>query len=599
MNTYSLERTGRSSLDTGMANDEPWPYASVPVELKALRAWLPFKIERRPGQSDKPKTLKIPYNIAGRKADHTNSRNWMTFEDAYTMLCRGKYDGLGVVLDRQFGIVGYDADSCISNGTISGTARQHIATLNSYTEESLSGTGVHCLAYGTLPPQGRKSNGFEMYSDRRFFVVTGRHVPGTPNLIEHRPAEIEAVHRAIFGAESARKLAVVASQSVTQFFPNTRVGGGRREVEVSALHSDEQVLRLLQHDAVAWRYFSYGAGKMNPSGADFALGCKLAFYTGGNLRQMYHLFMQSALAKRPKCHTMRGSLDYVQYTLKRCLSRQKVFWQSSMRVSKSRMPAGRPLSALTKLVLETRRLNPQMRACEIARELALNSASVRKILSRYSFQAGDNSRSTAEARGSGDGPKLIVGSESGPRDTVLQAIGKHPGWVKVSTIARETGKDAETVGKRLQQLEELGFVDRNLGGRYRKHHQRKLRKLKPCNAKPIPFCNGTEKERKTLSRTELVKRGWPKNLIDKTFPEPGEDYKEMEITLGDWSGRIVRARFYRVSRIKEVELQPWFENERIRILRSSKLIVASTRSFITHIRIGSMLIRWPANLPGV
>jgi len=56
---------------------------------------------------------------------------------------------------------------------------------------------------------------------------------------------------------------------------------------------------------------------------------------------MYRLFMQSALAKRPKCHTTRGSIDYVQYTLKRCLNHQTVFWQSSMRVSKSRMPVGR------------------------------------------------------------------------------------------------------------------------------------------------------------------------------------------------------------------------------------------------------------------
>ena len=117
--------------------------------------------------------LKIPYNIAGRKADYTNSRDWMTFQAAYTMLARGRFDGLGIVIDSRFGIVGYDADSCISNGTISVTAREHIATLNSYTEESFSGTGLHCLAYGALRPKGRKSDRFEMYCDRRFFVVTG------------------------------------------------------------------------------------------------------------------------------------------------------------------------------------------------------------------------------------------------------------------------------------------------------------------------------------------------------------------------------------------------------------------------------------------
>src|SRR5450755_1131346 len=147
----------------------------------------------------------------------------MTFEDALTMLRRGQYDGLGIVIDRRFRIVGYDADSCISTGTISETAREHSATLSTYTEESLSGTGIHCLAYGTLPPKGRKSTGFEMYCDRRFFVVTGRQVAGTPKRIERRQGEIEAVHAAIFGSGPAREDASSAPKSVTQFPPNTQV----------------------------------------------------------------------------------------------------------------------------------------------------------------------------------------------------------------------------------------------------------------------------------------------------------------------------------------------------------------------------------------
>ena len=160
--------------------------------------------------------------------------------------------------------------------------------------------------------------------------------------------------------------------------------------KVSTLCSDEQVLLLLRNDPVARRYFAGGPGEMNPSGADFALGCKLAFYTGGNLRQMYRLFMQSTLAKRAKCRTTRGSVNYVQYTLERCLSRQKVFWQPSGK-SKSRMPVGRPVSEMTKCVLEARRQDPAIRPCEIARKLGLNSASVRKIISRYPDQAGDAS----------------------------------------------------------------------------------------------------------------------------------------------------------------------------------------------------------------
>jgi putative DNA primase/helicase len=83
----------------------------------------------------------------------------MTFDAALQMIRRGGYDGIGIVLDRSFGLVGYDADVCINGGTISETARKHIAARNSYTEISLSGSGLHVLARGELPPGRRKRDG--------------------------------------------------------------------------------------------------------------------------------------------------------------------------------------------------------------------------------------------------------------------------------------------------------------------------------------------------------------------------------------------------------------------------------------------------------
>src|ERR1022692_2944118 len=219
-----------------------------------------------------------------------------------------------------------------------------------------------------------------MYCDKRFFVVTGRNVAGTPRRSERRQAEIEAVHAAVFGSGPARRGASSTPKSVTQFAPNTQVGvgGEGKRAKVTGLQSDAQVLRVLERDPVAWRYFANGPGEMNPSRADFALGCKLAFYTGGDLQQMYRLFMRSSLAERAKCHTMRGNVNYVQYTLQRCLSRQKEFWQPSAKRPKSRMPVGRPLSEVTKSVLEVRTQYPAMRACEIASTLSLKPAAVRK-----------------------------------------------------------------------------------------------------------------------------------------------------------------------------------------------------------------------------
>jgi hypothetical protein len=148
------------------------------------------------------------------------------------------------------------------------------------------------------------------------------------------------------------------------------------------------------------------------------------------------------------------------------------------------------------------------------------------------------------------------------RDAVLQAINQYRGWVKTMTIAARIGISVEAAKKQLQRLGRAGLVDGDGKGRYRKHHERKRRELKPCREKPIPKCRGTEKDRKTLSRSELSKRGWPAALIEKIFPEAGTDYIEKEIVPEDRIGHVVRARFYRLARIREIELQLWFEVER-------------------------------------
>ena len=112
------------------------------------------------------------------------------------------------------------------------------------------------------------------------------------------------------------------------------------------------------------------------------------------------------------------------------------------------------------------------------------------------------------------------------RDNVLKAFKQHRGWVKPSTVATKAGISLAAAKKQLQRLRKAGFVDGDGCGRYRKHRDRKQRKLKPCSSKPIPKCRGTGQERKSLTRGELKKRGWHENLIDRLFPKVGKDYKE-------------------------------------------------------------------------
>jgi hypothetical protein len=182
---------------------------------------------------------------------------------------------------------------------------------------------------------------------------------------------------------------------------------------------------------------------------------------------------------------------------------------------------------------------------------------------RLPLQSADTLRHTSAV----DGRSKLSGgfrNRSVARDNVLRAVSKYPGWVKYTTIAAEIAKSPEAVRKQLRRLARVGVLDRDGQGHYRKRHQRQHRKLKPCRTKPIPKCLGMAKERQTLSRTELLKRGWPLALIDEIFFQAGRDHIKKEICTS--SGRIITGRFYWTSRVKAVELLPWFEIERANIL---------------------------------
>ena len=62
MSAYAFGLQSKHPVGCLSHDGEHCRYDSVPVELKALRAWLPFRIERRLCQDNKPKKLKVPYN---------------------------------------------------------------------------------------------------------------------------------------------------------------------------------------------------------------------------------------------------------------------------------------------------------------------------------------------------------------------------------------------------------------------------------------------------------------------------------------------------------------------------------------------------------
>lgn len=165
--------------------------------LQDLRQWLCWRIEERDGRP-----TKIPYSpFTGGKASTTDPETWAGYSEAVKAYRERDYDGIGFVFCKDDPFCGVDLDGCLSSetGEIELWAKELIEHLGSYTELSPSGTGIHVLVKADLPPGGRRKDRIEMYDRGRFFTITGRHLPGTPKTIVERQAEVEALHRRLFG----------------------------------------------------------------------------------------------------------------------------------------------------------------------------------------------------------------------------------------------------------------------------------------------------------------------------------------------------------------------------------------------------------------
>lgn len=152
-------------------------YELIPKELRAIPKWICWRGEYDPKNPEKPR--KVPINPhTGGMASSTNPTTWTTFDHA--VAASGKYSGIGFVFDGT-GYFGIDLDrketelNAFLSGDDNNIIGEFIHTMQSYTERSQSGTGIHIICKGHLP-EGRRRNkdvDIEMYDTARYFVFTG------------------------------------------------------------------------------------------------------------------------------------------------------------------------------------------------------------------------------------------------------------------------------------------------------------------------------------------------------------------------------------------------------------------------------------------
>jgi uncharacterized protein DUF5906 len=147
------------------------------------------------------KWTKRPIQVSGFGASTTNSKHWSSFDDVkkeydrafqrgyIELRGRGKpiqqipIGGVGFVFDGQpdqDGLVfaGVDFDKVVTGADIASLAEERIRRLGSYTEPSVSRSGLHVIVKARPLQGGIAHNGVEMYTKGRFFTMTGRAPEG-------------------------------------------------------------------------------------------------------------------------------------------------------------------------------------------------------------------------------------------------------------------------------------------------------------------------------------------------------------------------------------------------------------------------------------
>lgn len=302
-------------------------YSRIPLEIKKTHRWVCYRIEERNG-----KETKVPYNaISGSYARSNDSSTWTYFDVAVSGCVKYRFDGIGFMLgldnDTGSNYFGIDLDNHpdadgqkpMSDEEFAEFSQEFVDKLQSYTEYSHSGEGIHIICKGTLPEGARRRTGVgvEMYEKGRFFTMTGNVIK--PLTINERTEEVKELWQKYLYVEPVKP----KTDGVFRFGENIRTS--TIEIQPTNL-SDSELLDKIRSSTYGAEFISLYSGNMSGyqndhSSADMALCKILAFWTGCDKAQMDRIFRSSALM-RNKWDSMRGQDTYGNITLDKAIATQ-------------------------------------------------------------------------------------------------------------------------------------------------------------------------------------------------------------------------------------------------------------------------------------
>lgn len=280
---------------------------NVPRELRDLKQWV-----ARHG--------KLPVNpMNGKLASATDPATWGDFE---MTLATKNSDGVGFVFTAENGLVGIDLDTVRNpeTGWVAPAAKEIIETIGSYTELSPSGYGFHIIARvknaklswhkAELPDNGivrvdtdpqtgevrldaegktrYKKPEVEMYSNARYFTVTGRALKGYTQLREV-DAEVIAKLQKRFASEKPENKAQMTLENAIK---------AKKTAPVNVMADKDYLSIGLEKDRTFQAIWNGARPNGNESSDDLALMSKLAYWTNRDKSAMLEAFVRS-----PHCQT--------------------------------------------------------------------------------------------------------------------------------------------------------------------------------------------------------------------------------------------------------------------------------------------------------
>src|SRR6516165_6595829 len=178
----------------------------LPAALAPLIArphWVLWRWERAKNKRTKePKWTKVPYQPNGSRAKNNDPKTWNSYD---TVMCAvANFDGIGFCLGDD--IAAFDIDHCRNpdTGAIDPWASDLAEKVASYTEITVSGTGLRIIGHGVGPKLHRKlpvNNRVTLEAYRRaerYIVITGNPLPGSNGItnidvhLDGTVAELEA-----------------------------------------------------------------------------------------------------------------------------------------------------------------------------------------------------------------------------------------------------------------------------------------------------------------------------------------------------------------------------------------------------------------------